>query len=147
MVAGERDEARRAALAERARDEVEQVRSRREHQQHAGDDEQQLASKAGMVDGRRCVAGCDRGPARARRSSPVSQLDRDRGSFAAADAQRRDAALQPCFRSAPSSVTTIRAPRRADRVAERAGAAVDVDLVVRQPSSFIAAIARPRKLR
>ena len=64
------------------------------------------------------------------------QFDRHRRAFAAADAQRGDAAsCRPRAFSACISVTMMRAPLRADRVAQRAGAAVDVDDVVRDASA------------
>ena len=56
-------------------------------------------------------------------------LDRDRGGFAAADAQRRDTAFQiPCFKRMQQRHDQPRAGG-ADGMAERAGTAVDMEFV------------------
>ena len=55
-----------------------------------------------------------------------------RGGFAAADAQARHAALQPVLAQRADQRHDDARAGGADRVAERAGAAVHVDLVVRQ---------------
>ena len=70
-----------------------------------------------------------------RLSSALSlrQLDRHCGCFAAADAERRDAALCPARPKRGDQRHQNARARGADRMAERAGAAVDVDLLVRQP--------------
>jgi hypothetical protein len=82
-----------------------------------------------------------------RRLAPRSscELDRHGRRFAAADAQRRDAALHPYLRSAPISVDEMRAPEAPIGWPSAQRAAVHVHLVVRQPCSFIAAIVTTAK--
>ncbi|KGC57475.1 acetyl-CoA acetyltransferase domain protein [Burkholderia mallei] len=60
------------------------------------------------------------------------QLDAHRGRFAAADAQARHAALGPARAQRADQRDEDAGARRADRMAERARAAVHVDLLVRQ---------------
>ena len=53
-------------------------------------------------------------------------LDRERDAVAAAEAERRDAALQVAGASARRAASSARGAARSDRVAERDRAAVDV---------------------
>src|SRR5271166_3351407 len=59
-------------------------------------------------------------------------FDRHRRRLAAAYAERRDAALEAAGAQRPDQRHKDARARSADRMAERAGAAVDVDLVARQ---------------
>src|SRR5208337_4824541 len=63
---------------------------------------------------------------------PSEHLDGHGGGFAAADAQRGDAALQSVFRQRRHQSDQDARARGADRMAERAGAAMDIHLVMRQ---------------
>ena len=77
---------------------------------------------------------------------PSDQFDRHRRGFAAADAQAGDAALAAVLAQRAEQRHQDARARGADRMAQRAGAAVDVDLVVRQmPSSCIAAMVTTAK--
>src|SRR6185437_16077520 len=82
--------------------------------------------------GRRDKSGPRPGPSSGGRRG-LEGLDRHRRRFAPANAERRDAALEPpCAKRRDQRHQYARA-RGADRVAERAGAAIDVDLLVRKP--------------
>src|SRR3982074_2691651 len=73
----------------------------------------------------RCGSSVTRGP------SP-HRTTRNRGGFAAADAQARDAALQTVLAQRADQRHQDPGARGADGMTERAGAAVHVDLVVGQ---------------
>src|SRR3546814_3895416 len=68
----------------------------------------------------------------ARLRAVLQHFDRERRGFAAADAQRRDAALEAALLQRADQRGDDMRVGRADRVAERTGTAVHVDLVVRQ---------------
>ena len=80
------------------------------------------------------------------RCVPSNPLDRHRCALAAADADRRDAALEAVrFQRIEQGYHDARAGS-ADRVAERAGAAMDVELLARNAQiSFSAAIGTTAK--
>src|ERR1700732_448020 len=58
-------------------------------------------------------------------------FNRDGGGLAAANAKRRRAAFQPIFLQGRKQRHDDSGPRRADRMAERAGAAMHIDLFMR----------------
>src|SRR6478735_2279745 len=68
---------------------------------------------------------------RGRESRFLDELHRNRGRFAAADAQARDAALETLLLQRVDQRDEDARAARADRVAKRGRAAVHVDLVVR----------------
>jgi hypothetical protein len=66
------------------------------------------------------------------RGVSTRHFKRDGGGFAAADAKRRRAAFKPVFLKGRKQRHDDSGTRRADRMAKRAGAAMHIDLFVRQ---------------